>query len=190
MKFGAVALVLAEAILRKTAAEVTHHHVAGHFRDHAGGRDAQADGITVYDSSLGERERNHRQAIDQDVLRGVSQRDHGGPHGHVRSPQNIDSINFEMIDHPDRPGNFHVPDEFVVNLFPQLRNELLGILQLAMAKFLRQNHGGGHHRPGQSAAAGFVDAGNPGDTDSAQFLFITKTAAPIHGCENTEKLKN
>jgi hypothetical protein len=180
VKFGAVAFVLAEAILRKAGAEVTHHHVAGHFRDHAGGRDTQADGITINDSGLWERKRNHRQAINQDVVRGMSQRDHGGPHGHVRRPQNIDSINFEMIDHPDRPGNFHVPDQFVINFFPQLRNELLGILQFAVAKFLRQNDGRSHHRAGQSAAAGFINAGDPGDTDGAQFLFIAKTAAPIH----------
>jgi len=35
MQFGGVTFVLAEAILGKMSAEVTHHRVPRHFRDHA-----------------------------------------------------------------------------------------------------------------------------------------------------------
>jgi hypothetical protein len=49
-----VAFMLAEAILRKTRAEVTHHLVARHLRDHARGRDRQTDAIAVDDRRLGE----------------------------------------------------------------------------------------------------------------------------------------
>src|SRR4029077_820680 len=49
-----------------------------------------------------------------------------------------------------------------------------------MPEFLWQNHGRGYHRPGQCAAARFVNSGDTDDTERAQFLFVTKTAAPVH----------
>jgi len=49
MQFGAVAFVLAETIFGKTATEVTHHRVAGHFCDYAGGGDGETVAIAVDD---------------------------------------------------------------------------------------------------------------------------------------------
>ncbi len=68
MQLGAVALVLAETILREPRAEFTHQSVARHFRDHARGRDAQAQAIAVDDRGLRERKREDRQAIDERVI--------------------------------------------------------------------------------------------------------------------------
>jgi hypothetical protein len=68
VQFGSVTFVLAEAILRELGAKVTHHPIARHLGDHAGGSDAQADAITIDDRSLGKRKRDYRQAVDQDVL--------------------------------------------------------------------------------------------------------------------------
>ena len=60
MKFGAVALVLAETILGETRAKLAHHGVARDFGDHARGGDAEAVAIAIDDRGLRERERETR----------------------------------------------------------------------------------------------------------------------------------
>jgi hypothetical protein len=73
MQLSSVTFVLAEAILRELGAKVTHHPVARHLGDHAGGSDAQTDAITIDDRSLGKWKRNNGQPIDQNVIRRVHQ---------------------------------------------------------------------------------------------------------------------
>jgi hypothetical protein len=68
MQFGSVTFMLAERILRKLRAKVTHHPVARDLGDHAGSSDAQAEAITVDDGRLGKWKRDHRQPVDQDVV--------------------------------------------------------------------------------------------------------------------------
>ena len=68
MQFRAVTFVLAEAIFRETRAEVAHNRVARHLRDHARRRDAEAVAIAVDDRRLRQRERENREAIDEDGL--------------------------------------------------------------------------------------------------------------------------
>jgi hypothetical protein len=69
MEFGAVTFMLAETILGKLRAKVTHHPITGYLSDHAGRRDAQAYAIAIHNSGLGQGKRDHRQAIDQNVIR-------------------------------------------------------------------------------------------------------------------------
>src|SRR6185503_13350916 len=47
VQFGAITFVLAETILGKLAAKVTHHPVASYFGDDAGRSDGQTDAIAV-----------------------------------------------------------------------------------------------------------------------------------------------
>ncbi len=68
MEFGAVTFVLAETILGKTGAEVTHHHVARYLRDYAGGSDGETEAIAIDDCRLGKGERKNREAVDKNVL--------------------------------------------------------------------------------------------------------------------------
>jgi hypothetical protein len=180
MQFGAVALVLAEAILGKPRTEVTHHRVTRDLRDHTGRRDRETDAISVHDGSLRERERINGQTINQDVLRRPGQRRNRRAHRLVRRAQDIDLIDLRVVYHPDGPRNFAVTNEFVVDLFAQFGCELLGILQFAMPEFLGKDRRRRDNRPGQRTAPGFIDSGNARDANGAQFLFITKTAAPIH----------
>ena len=98
----------------------------------------------------------------------------------VGGAQNIYPIDLDVIDNPNRPADLRVPDKFMVNFFPQLRQELLGILQFPMAESLRQNHRGCDHRTRQCAPAGFVDPSNPGYSEGPQFFFMPEPAAPIH----------
>jgi hypothetical protein len=105
MQFGAVAFVLAEAILRKLRAEVTHHSIARYLRDNACRRDAQANAIAVDNRGLGQRKWNDRKTVNQDMLGSFGEGLERGAHGPVRRPQNINPINLDVINHADTPDN-------------------------------------------------------------------------------------
>jgi hypothetical protein len=180
MQFGAVAFVLAEAILRKSRAKVTHDLVARDLRDHARRRDCQADAIALNDRSLWEWKRKHWQAIDEHMLRHRHHCGDGHAHCLVCRAQNIEPIDLAMIDDPGRPGHVRIRRKIDIHLFAQFRRELFGIVQLSVAEFLRKDHRGGNHRAGERAATGFIDAGDSSDAKGAQFLFVTESAAPVH----------
>ena len=52
VQFSAVTFVLAERILRKLRAKVTHHSIPGDLGNYTGRGDAQADAITIDDRRL------------------------------------------------------------------------------------------------------------------------------------------
>ena len=180
MQLGAVAFVLAETIVGKACAEVTHHLVARHLGDHAGGGDRQAVTIAVDDRGLWEWKRKDRQSVDKDVIGRGKERGAGGAHRFVRRPQNVDSIDLEVIDHADRPNDLGIARKIDINFFAQFRYKLFRIVEFAMPKSLGQNDCGGDDRAGQGTATGLIDASDAGDADRAQFLFVTESAAPIH----------
>ena len=60
MQFRSVTFVLAEGILWKLSAKVTHHFVARYLGDHAGGGDAQTETIAIDNCRLRKWKRNHR----------------------------------------------------------------------------------------------------------------------------------
>ena len=124
MKLGAVALVLVEAILGKFRAEVTHDPVASDFRNHTGGRDRQTIAIAVDDGCLWKWKRKNWKSIDQDVFGRNGEAGQRDPHGFVRSAQNIDSIDLEMIDDADAPRDFAIRNQLVVNFVAALWREL------------------------------------------------------------------
>src|SRR5438046_5461248 len=90
MQFGSVAFVLAETILRELSAKVTHHPVTRNLGDHAGGRDAHADAITIDDRRLRKRKRGYGQPIDQDVLGRLDQCFDREPHRAMARTQDVD----------------------------------------------------------------------------------------------------
>ncbi len=117
MQFGGVTFMLAEAILGKTSAKVTHHHVTRDFRNHARSGDRQAETITVDDCRLGKWKRNNRQTIDQNVIGRDGERGNGGAHCFVGGAQNIDSVDLDGIDNTDRPADLGITDQFTINFF-------------------------------------------------------------------------
>lgn len=161
MQPGAVALVLAETILRKARAKFTHQTVAGHLRNHACGRDAQAEAIAVDDRRLREREGENRQAINQDMIGRYREAGDRDPHRLVRCAQDVNSVDLQVIDSADCPDDLGMRGEVMVNLSAQVGGKLLRILQPAMPETLRQDRGGRHDRAGESATAGFIDARDP-----------------------------
>jgi hypothetical protein len=117
MQLSGVAFVLAKAILGKTGAKVTHHHVPRHFRDHAGGGDRQAEAIAVNNGGLWKWKGNDGQAIDQNVVGRNGKRGKGRTHRFVRRAQDIDPVNLDGIDNTDRPTEFGSSDQLVINFF-------------------------------------------------------------------------
>ena len=128
MQLGAVTFVLAETIFRKTRAEFAHHRIARHFRDHARGRDAQAEAIAIDDRSLRERKRINGKAVDEHMLRLRAQCRNGDAHRLMARAQDVDPINLDGIHHTDRPGNVDVNSKLLINFFAQFRCELFRII--------------------------------------------------------------
>jgi len=116
MQFGAVTFMLAERILWKLRAKVTHHSIARNFGDHACGSDALADAITIDYRRLREWERDDRQTIDQNMIGLVDQRFDCEAHGFMARTQNVDSIDLYGIHNADSPSQFGISDQFAINL--------------------------------------------------------------------------
>jgi len=85
-----------------------------------------------------------------------------------------------MIDDADCPNDLGIARKIGIDFFAQFRCKLFRVVEFAMPKSLRQNDCGSDDWTGQGAAPGFIDPCDAGDTDGAQFLFVTKSAAPIH----------
>ena len=181
VEFGAVTFVLAEAIFRETGAEVAHNRIAGHFRDHARGCNREAVAIAVDDRRLGQRKGEYRKAVDEDMFRLNDERGDCGSHRFVGGAQNIDRVNLDGINDADRPRDRIVRDQVVVNLFALLRQKLLRIVQLPMLEFFRKNNRRRYDRSGERPASRFIDARDGGNAERAQFAFVPKSAASVHG---------
>ena len=128
MQFGAVTFMLAETIFGKMTAEVTHHCVPRHFRDHTRGSDSKAEAIAIDDGGLRKRKWNHWQAIDQYVIRRNRERRDCGAHCLVCRAQNIDPINLDGIDNANRPAEFGISNQVVINSFAYFWRELFGVV--------------------------------------------------------------
>ena len=115
MQFGAVTFMLAERILRKLSAKVTHHSVARDLGDDACGSDAQANAIAIDDGCLRQWKRNNRQAVDQNVIRLIDQCFGCKAHGFMARTQNVDSINLYGINDADSPFDLWIRDQFAIN---------------------------------------------------------------------------
>ena len=124
MQFGSITFMLAETILWKLRAKVTHDPVARYLGDYAGGSDAQTDAIAVDDCRLRKRKWDHRQAVDQDVVGRFDQGFDRQAHGAVARAQDIDPIDLDGINNTDSPSDFGLRDEFAIDFLAQFRREL------------------------------------------------------------------
>jgi hypothetical protein len=180
MQFSSVTFVLGEAILGELSAKVTHHPVARHLGDDAGGSDAQADAITVDDGRLRKWKRDDGQPIDQSVIWRFDQGFDRQTHGAVARAQDVDPIDLDGINNGDSPSDFGSRDQFAIDFLAQFRRELFRIVQAAMTKFFGKNHCGRDDWTGQRTAAGFINPRNARNSDGTEFFLVTKSAPPVH----------
>ena len=117
MQFCSVTFVLAETILRELRAKVTHDPVARDLRDHACRGDAQADAIAIDNCRLRKWKRNHRQTIDQNVVRRFEQRFNREAHRSVTRAKDVNAIDLDRIDNADCPSDFGIRNQFAIDLF-------------------------------------------------------------------------
>jgi len=117
MQFCSVTFVLAERILRELPAKVTHDPVARDLRDHACRGDAQADAIAIDNCRLRKWKRNHRQTIDQNVVRRFEQRFNREAHCSVARAQNVNAIDLDGIDNADGPSDFGIRNQCAIDFF-------------------------------------------------------------------------
>jgi hypothetical protein len=180
VQFRAVAFMLAEAILRKTRAEVAHNRIARHFRDYGRGRDAETVAIAVDDRGLRQRKGKNREAVDENVLRLKGEGGDGRAHRLVGRAQDVDHVDLDRINDAYRPRDSAVRHEIAINFFAFLRQQLFRIVQLPVPEFLRENYRGGYDRSGEGTTSRFVDAGDTGDTERPEFAFMPETTATVH----------
>jgi hypothetical protein len=128
MQFGTVTFVLAERILWKLRAKVTHHSVACDLGDYAGGSDAQAEAITVDDCRLRKRKRDNWQAINQNMIGLFEQRCDRKAHGPMAGAEDIDSVDLDRIDNANGPFDLRIADKIAIDFLAQFWRELLGII--------------------------------------------------------------
>ena len=117
MQFCSVTFVLAETILRELPTKVTHDPVAGDLRDHAGRGNAQADAIAIDNCRLRKWKRNHRQTINQNVVRPFEQRFYRKAHRAVASAQNVNPVDLDRIDNADGPSDFGIRNQIAIDFF-------------------------------------------------------------------------
>jgi hypothetical protein len=180
MQLGSITFMLAERILWKLRAKVTHHPVPHDLGDHAGGSDAQTNAITVDDGRLRKWKRDHRQPVDQDVVGRFDERFDGQAHGAMARAQNVDPIDLDRINNTDSPSDFGIGDQIRIDFLAQFWRQLFGIIQATMTKFFRKNYCGGNNRTRQRPATSFINSCNSRYAGGAQFFLVTKSASPVH----------
>ena len=117
MQFCSVTFVPAETILRELRAKVTHDPVAGDFRDHACGGDAQADAITIDNRRLRKWKRNHRQTVNQNVVRRFEQRFNRDAHCSVARAEDVNPVDLNRIHNADGPSDFGIRNQLAIDFF-------------------------------------------------------------------------
>ena len=117
MQFCSVTFVLAETILRELRAKVTHDPVAGDLRDNACRGDAQADAIAIDNCRLRKWKRNHRQTINQNVVRRFEQRFNREAHRTVARAQDVNPVDLNRIDNADGPSDFGIRNQLAIDFF-------------------------------------------------------------------------
>ncbi|SOO27099.1 hypothetical protein XAP6164_1270004 [Xanthomonas phaseoli pv. phaseoli] len=156
----AVALVLIEAVFRVPRVQFVHQPVAGHLGHDRGGHDGAVQRVAA-DQCLGRARQalGHAVAVDAREPGHMRHAFHRPPHAEHGRLVDIDAVDLFAVDQHHRPRQRPIDDARIQLLAP-LGRELLGIVQPIDARFAGiEHHGRDGHRPGQWAAASFVDAG-------------------------------
>src|SRR5436309_1067828 len=88
MELSAITFMLAEVILGKVGAEVTHHSIPRDFCDYTGGGDGKAQAVAIDNGGLRKGKGNYRQAVNQHVV------GHAGQRRYIRQESSADCADF------------------------------------------------------------------------------------------------
>jgi hypothetical protein len=117
MQFCSVTFVLAEAILRELRAEVTHDSVTRDLGDYACRGDVQTDAIAIDNRRLRKWKRNHRQTVNQNVVRRFEQRFNREAHRTVARAEDVNPVDLNRIDDADGPSDFGIRNQLAIDFF-------------------------------------------------------------------------
>jgi len=163
----AIPLVLGEAIPGELRIVGHHQPVAVHLGNHRGGGDRDGAPVAAHEGALREAATGPPVAVHQDLLwrrLQAFQRLAHRPHGSLEYVEAVYVPGFNP-GHGQGQGPF---GDLGTEPLSRRRCQDLGVVQAGEVCPGWQDHGGGHHRPGQAAAADFVDPGNAGDATAPQ----------------------
>ena len=155
-----IAFVPGKAILRILGIERDHEPVAGNFGHDAGRGDAQAEGVTTDQGAVRHGEAAHGESVDQGVVGLGGEGTHRARHGEVGGAENVVAIDFFDRGQTGGPGHAGVGGEDCKNFFTAGGGDFFRVGQAVESKVRRKDDGGGHDRPGQRSAPGFIDSSN------------------------------
>lgn len=128
---------------------------------------------------MGEGKITHGQTVDEHVMGLDGERRDGAPHGLVRSAEDIDAVDFVVVDDGYGPMDFRVTGEIAVDGLALEMGELLGVVQPFVAVLSGKDNGSRDYRPGERAAAGFIDPGDEENALGTKAIFVREIAG--HG---------
>ncbi len=180
-----IALVPRKPVPGKLRVVFFHHPVPGDLGDHAGGGDAQADCIALDDRRVRDRERMHRQPVDQRVVRPAAR-------GRRTARRIASWVARRMLSRSTSPADnaAHaqttrgVARQFAVDRLPPSRGQFLGVVQVPVRKAFGQDDRRRHDGSRQRTASGLVDARDqPCRARFAQprFVFQMRSRRPGRG---------
>ncbi len=175
---GGVALVLRQAVLRIDGVPFFHARVAMRFGEDGGGGDGDAAGVTMDQGFLFDKN-VELHGVEQKIVGDDAELLEGGCHGLAAGLVNVPGVNALGVDFGDRPGEGMFADarsEFSA----AIGSEFFGVVEADDAAFGIQDYCGGYHGAEESAAAGFIDAGDAQPTLLASFAFESRATLACH----------
>jgi hypothetical protein len=156
--WGGVALVLGEAVAGVDGVQFFEARVTVRFGEDGGGGDRDAARVTFNEGFLfDENVELHR--VNQQIIGNDGELLERGSHGLAAGLVDVPGVDARGIDFGDGPGEGVFADA-ESKLGTAIGDELFGVVEADDAPLGVENDGGRDHRAEQSAASGFVNAGD------------------------------
>src|SRR5205085_1605935 len=173
-----VAFVARETVLRIDGVPLFHAGVAVRFREDGSCGDGNAARVAL-DQRLLLNEHVELHGINEEIVGRDGETLERGGHSLARSLINVPGIDALRIHFRNGPSH-RVFANALAEFGAALRSEVLRIVETDNTALGIENHRGGNHRAKQSAASGFIDAGDARPTQFARRSLETGRAEPAH----------
>jgi len=186
---GAVAFVACEAVVGVGFVQFPHEVVAGLLGDDAGGGDGEAAAVAFDHGLVSTGEAFDRESVDEREFGEVGQGLQGFSHGEVGGVEDVDAVDFPVVDDSDTNQDVRKGLEGVEEFQSSRRRQEFGVGDIAESPgdppFLNEGVGEhdrrGHHGTGKGAAAGLVDPGHTKNAALESGAFGPEQAGPVPG---------